>query len=85
MGTKAPDRPIDTPGLAPLLVDAREAARLCGVGRTTWLSLRAQGRTPPSILLGRRRLWRVEEIRAWTAAGVPPAERWEWPGEGGTG
>ncbi|HUU12019.1 MAG TPA: helix-turn-helix domain-containing protein [Phycisphaerae bacterium] len=71
--------------LAPLLVDAREAARLCGIGRSSWLSLAAAGQVPPSLLLGRRRLWRVREVEAWTAAGCPPATRWAWPqhGEGG--
>jgi predicted DNA-binding transcriptional regulator AlpA len=61
---------------APLLVDAREAARLCGVSRTTWLSLSQQGLTPEPLRLGRRVLWRVAELRAWTAAGCPARSRW---------
>lgn len=61
-----------------LLVSASEAARLCGVGLTTWYSLIAQGRVPPSVRLGRRRLWSVEELREWTRARCPASETWTW-------
>lgn len=75
-----PPAAVQSPeALAPLLVGAKAAARLCGIGRSSWLSLAASGRAPPSLLLGRRRLWRVREIEAWIAASCPPANRWRWP------
>ncbi len=30
----------------------------------------------PGIRLGRRRLWAVDDLRAWIAAGAPAADRW---------
>ena len=60
----------------PLLVDCREAAALCGVGRTLWLDLDQRGRIPQGFKLGRRKLWRVDELKSWVAAGMPNREKW---------
>ena len=65
----------DTPP-APLLVDARTAAKLCGVSRATWWSMHSQGRVPLPVRIGRRTLWRTAELSDWTAAGCPPRDRW---------
>lgn len=62
--------------VAPLLVDARAAARLCGVSRSNWWALHAAGRTPLPIRLNRRTLWRHAELEAWCAAGCPARDRW---------
>jgi len=62
---------------APLLVDARAAARLCDISRTLWFSLLASGRAPRGLRLGRCRRWSVAELEAWTQAGCPPRARWE--------
>lgn len=59
-----------------ILIDSREAARLCGIGRTAWLSHMSTGKTPAPIRLGRRVLWVREEIIAWCKAGCPPREKW---------
>ncbi len=61
----------------PLLVDARKAASMCGIGRTLWYDLGSAGRLPKPIRLGRRLLWRVDEIKAWIAAGCPGRSLWE--------
>jgi len=62
---------------APLLVDARDAARLLGIGRTLFLQLDNSGRLGPlGLKLGKRRLWSVEELRAWVQAGAPRREIW---------
>jgi predicted DNA-binding transcriptional regulator AlpA len=61
----------------PFAVDATEAARLCGVSRAHWWKLDSSGRCPAPIRLGRRCLWRVDELRAWMAAGCPPRDRWK--------
>ena len=64
------------PAAPPLLVDAHEAAALCGIGRTLWLQLASAGRVPMPVRLGRRVLWRREELAAWTEAGCPGRDRW---------
>jgi predicted DNA-binding transcriptional regulator AlpA len=61
----------------PLLVDVREAARLCGIGRSTWFRLHSAGRVPLPIKLGRRTLWNRLELALWTAAGCPSRLKWE--------
>ncbi|HUT61701.1 MAG TPA: hypothetical protein VNA25_28010 [Phycisphaerae bacterium] len=62
---------------APLLVDAREAARLCGVSRASWWGYNAAGRVPSPIHLCGRTLWRRDELAAWIEAGCPARERWK--------
>jgi hypothetical protein len=32
---------------------------------------------PESLRLGRKRLWRAEEIRAWIQAGCPDSATWQ--------
>ena len=73
----------DTVAGPTLLVDAREATRLCGVGRSTWLALRSQGRVPPAVHLGRRTLWRRADLERWVAAGCPAGEQLEGPARPG--
>jgi len=60
-----------------LLIDARAAARLCGIGRTSWYGLLSAGRVPEPIRLGRAVRWRRDELIAWIAAGCPPRHKWE--------
>jgi len=62
---------------AVLLLDAAEAARLIGIGRSTFYRLDETGGVPRGVRLGRMRRWRSEELRAWIAAGCPPRVRWE--------
>jgi predicted DNA-binding transcriptional regulator AlpA len=71
--------PTATPPMpAPsFLVNAREAARLCGVGRSLWLQLNSSGRTPAPIHLGRRILWNRDELIRWCGAGCQSRDRWE--------
>ena len=60
-----------------IMGDARDAAKLCGIGRTSWLSLAASGKTPAPVRLGRRVLWRRDELKDWIAAGCPARQKWE--------
>jgi predicted DNA-binding transcriptional regulator AlpA len=60
----------------PLLIGDREAAALVGVSRAHWHRLRAAGKLPPSIRLGRKVLWRRVEIELWIQAGCPDAKSW---------
>lgn len=68
----------DAPGpRRPLVLDAKAAAAFCGVSRSTWWGHHAAGRIPLPMRLGRKTLWRVSELIAWTEAGMPARERWE--------
>jgi excisionase family DNA binding protein len=74
------DTPASTPLAAapiPLLIPDVEAAALCGCSRSHWHALAAAGKIPPSVKLGRKRLWRREEISSWVAAGCPDGRTWE--------
>ena len=62
---------------APLLVDAKAAARLCGVSVRTWWALHSAGKTPLPVRLGRRTLWLADELAEWCKAGCPARDRWE--------
>lgn len=59
-----------------LLIPDTEAAALCGCSRSHWHVLAAVGKIPPSIKLGRKRLWRREEISSWILAGCPDGATW---------
>jgi excisionase family DNA binding protein len=67
----APAEPI-----ASLTMDAVQAAKLIGISNTHFWAMLSSGRIPPGFRLGRRRLWAVDDLRAWIAAGAPTADRW---------
>jgi predicted DNA-binding transcriptional regulator AlpA len=62
--------------IPPFAVDADEAARLCGISRSKWYSMKAAGQVPFPIRHGRRVVWIVDELKAWMHAGAPPGLRW---------
>lgn len=65
------------PDLGRLTVDAAGVARLLSVSvRNVW-AMHASGRLPLPCHIGRRRLWPVDELRAWCLAGMPPREQWQ--------
>jgi len=60
-----------------LLVTAKQAARMCGKSLRTWRAWDASGWIPRPVRIGRSTLWRLDELRAWVAAGCPRREEWE--------
>jgi len=69
---------MEYPQSEPLLIDADACAALCGCGRSLWYGLLAAGKIgPPSVRLGRKRLWRRAEIVSWVEAGLPDAATWQ--------
>lgn len=67
----------DQSELQPLLVSAKRAAVLCGKSLRTWRSWNAAGWIPQPVRIGRSTLWRLDELKAWTAAGCPRRGVWE--------
>lgn len=63
--------------LSPLVVDARRLAKLLSAGIRTVRTWDAAGKLPAPIRISGRVLWRVDEIRAWLAAGAPDRATWE--------
>jgi len=64
--------------LAPLLVDARQAAGLCGVSPATWWRWDAASRIPAAVRIGAGGVrWRRAELESWTVAGCPDRRTWE--------
>ena len=59
-----------------LLIPDTVAAALAGVSRATWHRLRAAGKLPPSVRLGRSIRWRRAEIVAWIDTGCPDGRTW---------
>jgi len=63
--------------IQPLMIGAMETARLLGIGKTTLYSMDADGQLGPRAhKYGRRSLWEVTELRAWTQAGSPCRQKW---------
>jgi excisionase family DNA binding protein len=70
-----------------LLVKASEAAKLLDMSRAHFYRMLKSGRAPAPVRLGGCVRWRVDELRAWVSAGMPPRQRWgasNWP-QGGEG
>jgi excisionase family DNA binding protein len=59
-----------------LLLTDRQAAALCGLGRSTWHRLRAAGKLPPAVHIGRPCRWRRDELLEWIGAGCPDGRTW---------
>lgn len=76
--TSAPTAQAHVHAPAALLLNAAQAAAVCGVSRSFWWLLHSSGRCPLPVFLGRRRLWRADELADWCAAGCPPRTRWAW-------
>lgn len=60
-----------------LLIPDTTAAAMAGVSRATWHRLRAAGKLPPAVKLGRSVRWRRDEVVQWISAGCPPARVWD--------
>ena len=72
--------PSDSPpALDPtvLLINSKEVARRLSISGRTWYVLVATHHAPQAIRLGKRTLWRVEELEEWVRDGCPPLERWQ--------
>ena len=61
---------------APILVDAREVARLLSISYSTVWRLDVIECLPEPVHLLSRSLWRVDELREWVNAGCPARHRW---------
>jgi predicted DNA-binding transcriptional regulator AlpA len=61
----------------PLLLPAREAARLCAVSERTWRSWDSAGQIPRAVLVGRSKFWRRRELEAWIGEGCPDRKTWQ--------
>jgi predicted DNA-binding transcriptional regulator AlpA len=56
-----------------LLISDTAAAALAGVSRAHWHRLRAAGKLPPPIRLGRAVRWRKADVLLWIEWGCPDA------------
>ncbi len=64
--------------LEPLLLCAKDAAKLCGISRAQWWKLLERNKLPEPVYLGQKApRWRVTELRTWVAAGCPDAAAWK--------
>jgi predicted DNA-binding transcriptional regulator AlpA len=59
------------------MLRAKEAAGLCGLAVSTWYELKSAGRLPPSVKLGKARLWRMDVLRRWVEMDCPTIDRFE--------
>ena len=60
-----------------LLVNAKQAAAICGKSLRTWRAWDSAGWIPRPVRIGRSTLWRLDELRNWAAAGCPRRDVWE--------
>ena len=63
--------------VGPLLLTAKELARLLGVAPCTVWTWHAAGRIPLPVKIGGVTRWRRSEIEQWIEAGAPGREKWQ--------
>jgi excisionase family DNA binding protein len=62
----------------PLLLSADDAAALLGIGRSHFYGLHSSGRLGPMpVRLGKRSLWRRDELENWVASDCPSRQQWQ--------
>ena len=69
-------RDVDGENEELLLLSARKAAAMCGMALRTWRTWDAAGFVPAPVRIGRSTFWRVNELKAWIAAGCPQRGTW---------
>ena len=61
-----------------LLLSAKNAAKLLGIGSSHFWALHSSGRLGPlPVKLGRRTLWNRRDLEKWADAGCPPRKQWQ--------
>lgn len=61
----------------PMLLNASSAAAALGISRSYFFQLAAALKVPAPMKLGRRSLWRRDELEEWVRAGCPSRAKWE--------
>ncbi len=61
----------------PILLSAAESAKLLGIGRSLFYSLRSEGKLPRPRQLGGRVLWQKSELEKWIDHNCPTQQQWE--------
>ncbi len=59
------------------LVDAKEAAAICGMSRAAWYKHLSAGRLPRPVKIGNLARWRRRELLKWIDAGCPTLQKWD--------
>lgn len=58
------------------LLPASQAAKMVGIGTSTFWRHLSAGLLPDPVRLGGRTLWRLDELQAWVIAGCPKQSDW---------
>lgn len=74
IGNPAASAATDTDSL---LLDAGEAAKLCGMSRAAWYKRLASGQIPRPVKIGSISRWRRNELLHWIDAGCPARTKWD--------
>ncbi len=64
--------------IKPVLLEAKRAAKACGVGLTLWHQLNATGRIPTPVILNSKTLWSTRQLELWALNGCPSRDSVEW-------
>ena len=69
---------MDDKKTKPLLLSAKEAAKLLGICPNHFYTIHNSGRLGPlPVRLGRRVLWSLKELEAWIADDCPARRQWQ--------
>ena len=64
--------------LTPLLVPAKQASKLCGVGLSLFYELNSTGQIPQAVKLNSKSLWSYDLLKLWADNGCPSRDSAEW-------
>ncbi len=64
--------------MTPFLVDAKTAAKLCGVSLSLFYELKATGQAPQPVKLNSKSLWCYAQLKLWADNGCPASDSAAW-------
>jgi predicted DNA-binding transcriptional regulator AlpA len=67
----------NTDKIEPMLINIKDAIKLCGISRSTLYCLKDSGKTPEPVKLGKRVLFNRKEFEHWIEMKCPPRQKWE--------
>lgn len=67
----------EKPSPETLLVNAKDAAKLCGISPATWHRLTAKGANPAAVRLSGAVRWKRSDLELWVTLGCPERSSFE--------
>jgi predicted DNA-binding transcriptional regulator AlpA len=59
------------------LIDVKKLSKFLSIPQATIYEHNVMGKIPAPLKIGKKLLWRIDEIKEWLNAGAPGRQKWE--------